>query len=163
MEKKKQKVGLTIGKFAPLHKGHQDLIEKAIAEMDKVIVVVYDTTTIDIPTSQRASWIRNLYPSIIVLEAKNPPMQYGLDKESVEIQMNYLEKIIAPYKTKITHFYSNEPYGEKVAEYMKIENKNTDIEKKKYPISSTVLRNHIEENKEWIDESIYQFIKKKGK
>ena len=28
-------IGFTIGKFAPLHKGHQYLIEKALEEMDE--------------------------------------------------------------------------------------------------------------------------------
>ena len=37
------KVGFTIGKFAPLHKGHQYLIEKGIQEMDEFYVIVYET------------------------------------------------------------------------------------------------------------------------
>ena len=37
-------IGFTIGKFAPLHKGHQLVIETAIQEMDEVYVVIYDTT-----------------------------------------------------------------------------------------------------------------------
>ena len=35
-----RKVGFTIGKFAPLHKGHQFLIETALKEMDEVYVVI---------------------------------------------------------------------------------------------------------------------------
>ena len=48
-----KKIGFTIGKFAPLHKGHQFLIETALKEMDKLIVVVYDTDVINIPTEKR--------------------------------------------------------------------------------------------------------------
>ena len=29
-----KKVGLTLGKFAPMHQGHQYVIETALAEMD---------------------------------------------------------------------------------------------------------------------------------
>ena len=50
-------IGFTIGKFAPLHKGHQLLIETALKEMDEVYVVVYDTDIIDINVEQRANWI----------------------------------------------------------------------------------------------------------
>ncbi len=163
MKEEKKKVGFTIGKFAPLHKGHQSLIEKAIQEMDKVIVVVYDTEAINISTTERAKWIKELYPSVEVIEANKPPTKYGLDKESVEIQMKYLEKVIEPYKNEITHFYSNEPYGEKVAEYMQIENINSDLTKQKYKINATAIRNNLEENKQWMDEKIYQYIKKEGK
>lgn len=59
-----KKIGFTIGKFAPLHKGHQFLIETALKEMDKMIVVVYDTDLIDIKTEERAEWIKKLYPNV---------------------------------------------------------------------------------------------------
>jgi cytidyltransferase-like protein len=36
------KTGLTLGKYAPLHKGHQYVIETALREMDKLIVIAYD-------------------------------------------------------------------------------------------------------------------------
>ena len=38
-----KKIGFTIGKFAPWHKGHQFLIETALKEMDEFYVVIYDT------------------------------------------------------------------------------------------------------------------------
>jgi nicotinamide mononucleotide adenylyltransferase len=34
-----RKRGLTLGKFAPLPKGHQLVIETALAEMDEVVVL----------------------------------------------------------------------------------------------------------------------------
>lgn len=37
-----KKVGLTLGNFAPLHRGHQHLIETALLEVGHVIVVIYD-------------------------------------------------------------------------------------------------------------------------
>ena len=46
-------IGFTIGKFAPLHKGHQYLIEKGIKEMDEFYVIVYETKVIDIPVETR--------------------------------------------------------------------------------------------------------------
>lgn len=64
------KIGFTIGKFAPLHKGHQYLIEKGIKEMDQFYVIVYETNVIDIPVEQRANWIKQLYPEVKILLAK---------------------------------------------------------------------------------------------
>ena len=52
-----EKIGFTIGKFAPLHKGHEYLIETALREMEKFIVVVYDTDLINISTERRGKWI----------------------------------------------------------------------------------------------------------
>jgi HTH-type transcriptional repressor of NAD biosynthesis genes len=70
--------GLTLGKFAPLHKGHQLLISTAIAEMDAVIVMIYDCPeTTPVPLSVRANWLRRLYPSIQVIEAWDGPTEVG--------------------------------------------------------------------------------------
>ena len=158
MEKKEEKIGFTIGKFAPFHKGHQYLIETARKEMDKVIVVVYDTDVIDIPTEKRANWIKELYPDVEIRYAHNPPSQYGLDKDSVNIQMEYLTKIIG--KDKPTHFYSSEKYGEKVADYMDIVDRRVDMQRVVYPVSGTKVRSDVEGNKKYLEDNIYNDIKK---
>ena len=63
-------IGLTLGKYAPLHRGHQYVIETALAEVERLIVVVYDSpSTTRIPLGVRAGWIRALYPSAEVIEA----------------------------------------------------------------------------------------------
>ena len=42
--------GLTLGKFVPLHKGHQLVIETALREMDEVMAIIYDCPeTTDVP------------------------------------------------------------------------------------------------------------------
>lgn len=155
---KKQKIGFTIGKFAPFHKGHQYLIETALGEMDKFIVVVYDTNLIDIPSNQRAKWIKELYPNVEIRFAPNPPMQYGLDEESVNIQMKYLSKILK--NDRVTHFYSSEKYGEYVAKYMNLIDRRVDDNRENVPIRATALRQDLDSNKEWVEEKVYLDCKK---
>ena len=149
----KKKIGFTIGKFAPLHKGHQYLIETAIKEMDEFIIVIYETKKIEIPIEKRANWIKMLYPNVKIIYAYNPPDQYGLDEESVKIQMEYLEKYIKPYK--VTHFYNSEPYGEKVAKYLGIIDRKIDTQRIKFPISATHIRKELEKYKENLPEEVY--------
>jgi len=156
--KDKKKIGFTIGKFAPLHKGHQYLIETALEEMDKFIIVVYDTDLIEISSCQRAKWITDLYPNVEIRFAKNPPMQYGLDDESVNIQMKYLSKILE--NDIVTHFYSSEKYGASVAKYMNLVDRRVDNDRIKVPIRATVVRENIEKNKKWVEESVYKDCKK---
>ena len=153
MENNKEKIGFKIGKFAPFHKGNQFIIEKDIKEMDKVIVVVYDTDVIDIPTEKRANWIKKLYPKVEIKCAHNPRTQYGLDKESVNIQMKYLTEIMK--NEKPTHFYSSEKYGASVADYMQIVDRRVDTERKIVPISATTVRKDIEKNKNWLENNVY--------
>lgn len=155
-----KKIGFTIGKFAPLHKGHQYLIETALEEMDKLIVVVYDTDLIDIPSEKRASWIKELYPNVEIKFAHNPPSQYGLDDESVNIQMKYLINILGDEKP--THFYSSEKYGASVAKYMNLVDRRVDNERIKVPIRATDVRKNIEENRNWIENEVYLDCKNKN-
>lgn len=152
-----KKIGFTIGKFAPLHKGHQFLIETALKEMDEFYVVVYETDKININIEKRAEWIKTLYPNVNILYAEKPPMQYGIDEESVKIQMEYLSKIIKDIK--LTHFYSSEVYGKYVAEYLNIENRQIDKERINYNISATKILKNIEQSKEWVDEIVYNDLK----
>lgn len=153
-----KKIGFTIGKFAPFHKGHQFLIETALKEMDKMIVVVYDTDLIDIKTEERAKWIKELYPNVEIKFAHNPPKQYGLDDESVKIQMEYLSKIIN--EEPVTHFYSSEKYGECVAKYMNLVDRRVDSERITVPIRAAKIRENLDQNKEWIENNVYNDCKR---
>jgi len=152
-----KKVGFTIGKFAPLHKGHQYLIETAMKEMDEFYIVVYDTDIIKNPVEERADWIRKLYPKAHIIYAFNSPKQYGLDKESVNIQMEYLSKLIKGIP--VTHFYSSEPYGEKVAEYLNINNRIVDKERITVPISANKIRKDSNTNSKYLEGFVYKEFK----
>ncbi len=149
-----KKIGFTIGKFAPLHKGHQFLIETALKEMDEFYVVIYDTNIINIDVKKRAGWIKKLYPEVKIIYAYNSPKQYGLDKESVEIQMSYLSNLIKDIP--VTHFYSSELYGEKVAEYLHIENRLVDFNRTQYPINATKIRENYNQGIKYLEEFVYK-------
>ena len=151
------KIGFTIGKFAPLHKGHQYLIEKGLKEMDEFYVIVYDTNVIDISTEQRAKWIKEIYPKAKIIYAKNPPSQYGLDEKSVKIQTDYLKKLVK--EIPVTHFYNSEPYGKFVARDLDIQEVQVDRNREKYMISATKLRNNLEENRKYLNNIVYEDIK----
>ena len=150
-------IGFTIGKFAPLHKGHQLVLETALKEMDEVYCVIYDTDIIEIDLKQRAEWIKKLYPKVHILYAYDSPKQYGLDEKSVNIQMKYLSSLIRDIP--VTHFYSSELYGEKVADYLKIKNRLVDLEKKSIPINATKIRDNYEDNKNYLENLVYLTLK----
>ena len=149
-----KKIGFTIGKFAPFHKGHEYLIETALKETEQFYIVIYDTDIIDIPIEIRAKWIMDKYKNVKLIYAYNSPSQYGLDDESVKIQMEYLVKQINGIP--VNCFYSSEPYGEKVAQYLGIENRVVDMKKGQIPISATKIRENIEDSKEFLEENVYK-------
>ena len=152
-----KKIGFTIGKFAPLHKGHQYLIETLLNEMDEAYVIVYETDVIDIPIEKRAGWINKLYPNVKVILAKNPPKQYGLDEQSVKIQTDYLKEVLGDIQ--VTHFFSSEKYGKFVAGELNVENRMVDFNRDYVPICASKIRAHLDDCAEFLNEVVLSDLK----
>lgn len=148
------KTGLTLGKFAPFHKGHQLMIETAIQEMDEVIVLIYDDPIINISLAIRAGWIREIYPKIIVLEGKKAPNDTGYTPEIMKIQEDYVLGVLEG--KKISHFYSSEPYGKHMSLALNAIDRQVDLSRKKIPISATKIRENTFRNKQFIHPVVYK-------
>lgn len=144
-------IGFTIGKFAPLHKGHEMLIEKGLKENDEFYILINDTDVSNISLETRASWIKSLYPSAHIILGKNPPKQYGMDEKSIKIQTDYLKDIFKGIP--VNRFYSSEEYGKFVARDLNVENVKVD---KTIPICATSIRENPENNKKYMEEIVYK-------
>lgn len=150
-----KKVGLTLGKFAPLHKGHQYMIETALEEMDEVIVVIYDCPeTTPIPLNIRAQWIREIYPTIQVIEAWDGPTESGYTPEIKEKQEKYILQLLN--EKKITDFYSSELYGDHMSKALGATNRLVDCNRILYPVSGTQVRKDSFNNREYVHPVVYR-------
>ena len=76
-----------------------------------------------------------------------------MDKESIKIQTDYLKKVFKDIP--VTHFYSSEEYGKYVSRDLEVIDRRIE---KSIPISATKIRKNIEENKEYLEEKIYNKI-----
>jgi len=147
-------IGLTLGKYAPFHKGHQYVIETALKEMDKVIVIIYDAPeTTTVPLNIRASWIRRLYPQVTVTEAWDGPSEIGC---SPEIRKKHEDYIIHNLNIKrVNAFYSSEFYGLHISQALRAENRIVDKERITYNISSTLIRQNPYKYRKYLDPIVY--------
>ncbi|NBD27840.1 AAA family ATPase [Paenibacillus glycinis] len=149
------RTGLTLGKFAPLHRGHQFMIETAIRETDEVIVVIYDCPdTTDVPLHVRADWIRSLYPGVQVVEAWDGPSDMGDTPEIKRLQENYILGLLNG--RNVTHFYSSEFYGEHMSIALGAENRQVDPARLRVPVSGTKIRQAPYENRSYLDPLVYR-------
>ena len=145
--------GLTLGKFAPFHRGHQLLIETALAEVDELVVMVYATDVIDVPLQVRARWIKHLYPSVRIIEAWDGPEGYGDTPEIKREQEEYiLQKLDG---LPITHFYSSEFYGDHVSRALGAVDRRVDEARTAVPISGTQIRADYFSNRNYLDPVVY--------
>lgn len=151
----KPTIGLTLGKFAPLHRGHQYMIETAIKETDQVIVVIYDAPEVtDVPLNVRANWIKTLYPEVEVIEGWNSPSDMGDTPEIKAIQEKYILGVLKG--REVTHFYSSEFYGDHMSKALKAVNREVDRNRQLFPVSGTAVRENIRMNREHISDVVYK-------
>ncbi len=60
--------GLVVGKFAPLHKGHEALIAFARAQCDRLVILSYSKPELPgCPPERRAAWLAALFPDAVRL------------------------------------------------------------------------------------------------
>jgi HTH-type transcriptional repressor of NAD biosynthesis genes len=149
------KRGMTLGKFAPFHKGHQFLIETALSEMNEVIVIIYDCPeTTSIPLNIRADWLRKLYPKVQVIEAWDGPTEVG---NTPEIKKKHEDYILNRLKIQgITHFYSSEFYGEHISLALGSINRIVDNHRKTVPISGTEIRQNTFKFRDYLHPWVYR-------
>ncbi|MFZ4620529.1 MAG: AAA family ATPase [Bacteroidota bacterium] len=147
--------GLFLGKFAPLHRGHQFVIETALKEVEHLIVLVYNSPEVtDVPLTVRAEWIRSLYPNVEVIEGWDGPPDTGDTPEIMAKQETYVLGVLNG--RKVTHFYSSEFYGEHMSKALGAVNRLVDSKRTHVHISSTEIRNNTFVNREYVPPVVYK-------
>jgi NadR type nicotinamide-nucleotide adenylyltransferase len=147
--------GFVLGKFAPLHKGHQLLIETALEENEGVLVMIYHAPDVtDVPLPVRAGWIGELYPEVERIEAWDGPLEVG---HSPEMQRMHEEYILARLAgRKVDRFYSSEFYGEHVSKALGAVDRRIDEARRRIPISGTAIRNDPFANRSFLHPRVYR-------
>ncbi|MFZ2384350.1 MAG: AAA family ATPase [Candidatus Nanopelagicales bacterium] len=131
--------GLTLGKYAPLHAGHCQVIETALAEMERVTVIIYDCPeTTAVPLNLRADWLRDLYPTVNVIEAWDGPVEVGNTPEIQRRHETYVRDVLRI--SDVTHFYSSEFYGDHMSRALGAVNRLVDPDRVRTPVSGTLIR-----------------------
>jgi len=149
-----KRIGLTLGKYAPFHKGHEYVIETMLRETDEAIVIIYDTSLTPIPLQVRTGWIKKLFPDVTVIEAWDGPVgsphscEYEIQEE--QYILNLLDG------KKITAFYSSEYYGKHISKALKCADRRIDEARKTVPVSATVIRDNPFQHKQYLSDIVYR-------
>ena len=147
--------GLTLGKYAPLHRGHQLVIETALAEMDETVVIVYDApATTAVPLAVRCGWIRTLYPTVRVIEAREGPAEVGYSRELMAAHERYIIDSLGV--SGITHFYSSEPYGDHMSRALGAIDRRVDEARRLVPVSARAVRRDPFAQRAFVDPLVYR-------
>lgn len=155
-----RKVGLILGKFAPLHQGHQFMIETALAQVDHLRVIIYACDELPLVRLEaRVQWIKTLYPQVEVLPAPDGPKKTGYTAAIMRAQEAYILQVLAG--RKVTHFFSSEPYGEHVSEALGAIDVRVDMSRQIVPISATRIRQDWSLAQQYLSPVVYQSLVQK--
>jgi NadR type nicotinamide-nucleotide adenylyltransferase len=133
--------GLVIGKFMPLHRGHQLLIDAALAECDDVTVVVYDSRPAGVYPSMslatRLGWVAQLYPQLEQVVGLPDPLESPANEDpaNAAVYAGQLE-----FLGRFDRFYSSEPAYERFARLLGAEHVVLDQARELVPVSGTLVR-----------------------
>lgn len=152
--------GLVFGKFMPLHRGHQLLIEAALAECDAVTVAVYDSRPAGsyepMPVEKRLEWVAALYPQAEQVVAI-PDLWYD---EPGHDDHAYAERYARQldFLGRFDRVFTSEPGYEDFVRHLGAEHRLLDEARELVPISGTRIRADLYAHRGWMDPLVYSSL-----
>ncbi len=148
---KRYKTGFVLGKFCPLHKGHQYLIDTAQKQVERLYIVVDNIMDEVIPVSQRIKWVKQEYPDAIVLSQSSSLPQDP--SETPCFWDIWRQTLLSLLPEHIEAVFASEQYGERLAQELEADFIMVDCERKHVPISATTIRTDLIRNWDYLSDS----------
>ena len=145
-------VGLVVGKFCPLHKGHEMVINTASAQCKQVVIISYTSLT-NVPSgAHRRAWLTKLFPTATVIV---PEGGFPKDDSSEDAHRVYCYNLCRLLGLVPDAIFASETYVTGFAQRMALLANKTvtpimvDLTRIQYPISGTTLRESPAMQAEW--------------
>jgi NadR type nicotinamide-nucleotide adenylyltransferase len=161
MEKEVQKyaTGMILGKFMPIHKGHQYLIDFASERVEQLTVIVGTLASEPIPGALRYGWVKELYPEVNVQHCTDENPQYPHEHPDFwDIWVDSIRKFI-PQGPDIV--FTSEEYGDELARRLGAQHILCDSSRRRVPVSATEIRVNPYENWRFIPEPVRPYYVKR--
>ncbi|MFM8430854.1 MAG: adenylyltransferase/cytidyltransferase family protein, partial [Holophagaceae bacterium] len=124
--------GLIIGRFLPLHRGHQYLIDTALTIVSHLTICVRDTQDATIPLTTRMAWLKEMYPEAQVIGM--PDLEDDLDTQA---WVTHTQSFLG-FTPDI--FFSSETYGDDFAKILGIRHFMVDQARLAFPVYAAEVR-----------------------
>ena len=172
--------GLVVGKFAPLHRGHEYLIRHAFDVCDEVFLISYCKPEFaGCEAERREQWLSNLFPAARILVATEARLAASLvDGDGFrEVPSNDADELIhrrfcgslcwQVLGVTVDAVFTSEDYGEGFAAELtrcfrehdaalpEVRHVLVDRARQVVPVSGTRLRADVHANREWLSPVVY--------
>lgn len=168
--------GLVVGKFAPLHRGHQFVIDTALAQCNEVVVLSFAVPELTgCEATRRERWLQALYPQTTRLVLVDRLLEHDpifrhvpRDDAGDEAQRDFISHVMRHYaKRAVDAVFTSEAYGDGFARHLEARQREwdrhagavrhvlVDAQRAKVPISARDIRRDVHAMKHWLDQRVY--------
>ncbi|KQW87398.1 ATPase [Massilia sp. Root418] len=161
--------GLVVGKFSPLHLGHELLIRRAMADCAEVIVISYALP--DLPGCEpwkREQWLRARFPQarVLVLDAARHALPHN-DADAL-VHREFVGQLCQDVlETTVDAVFTSEEYGDGFAaelaryftrstgKHTEVRHVSVDQARKAVPVSGTLVRSDPHAHRALLSPEVY--------
>lgn len=155
--------GLVVGKFAPLHRGHQYVIDTALSQCRHVVLLSYSNPEPPgCETERRERWLQQLYPQTTRLVVSNErraiPPNNADDDTHRAFTAELLKSVIG---RQIDAVFTSESYGDGFAAYLEryfrrpVQHVLVDAARGVVPTSGTSIRANPHASRQFLHPTVY--------
>lgn len=144
--------GVVVGKFCPLHKGHELLINRALAECAEVMIISYTSVNYGFPAGLRERWLKALFPTAkVVVKSSGMPD----DDADGDLHRAFCAGIMRENDFIPDAIFSSEDYGHGFAAFVSsafgaaVSHVSVDVARTAVPISGSAMRSYSRNSQMW--------------
>lgn len=128
----KHGLAVVIGKFYPPHRGHHLLVDTALAQSERVVVIVCGKPADAIPGELRGAWLREMHPAaeVKVIDDRYDENDSRLWAENTVRWLGRAPDVV----------FTSEDYGDRYAGLMGAKHVSVDRARQRVPASGTAVR-----------------------
>ena len=171
---KKFRNGLIVGKFSPLHRGHELLINRALEECETLYIFSYYTPEFSgCEAHRRESWLKTLFPiaRIYVIDDDYARRRFNINLPAADandleerrfVGFLWLNLVNEPLDAVFTSENYGEGYAAEMSSYFAnytdfpaVQHILVDLPREIVPISGTRLREDVHRLKEYLSPVVY--------
>lgn len=172
--------GLVVGKFCPLHHGHQVMLDQARAQCEQLVIISYTKPGFaGLGAERRERWLAALYPDAIRLVLDDarlaelcaarglPPMALPYDDESDDTHRGFVARLLQDVlEVDVDAVFTSEAYGDGFAAFLTdaqhgrgglpVVHVPVDPDRGAVPVSGTQVRADVHGMRHRLDPIVYR-------
>lgn len=172
--------GLVVGKFSPLHRGHELVINRAREECDEVFLLSYSKPEMPgCEAARRDQWLSAIFPNARHLAVTDERIRQWVNpgEGPLEVPANDADETThrrfcgflcqEVFNATVDAVFTSEDYGDGFAEELTryfrerhptcpaVKHIQVDRSRRQLPVSGTLLRENIHASREWLSPLVY--------